>query len=71
MIGKQSILFHNPPYIIGASSIAGKKEGEGPLGHLFDTVWEDPLLGQDTWEDAESEFMRQAAEKAIQKAGLS
>lgn len=71
MIGKQSILFHNPPYIIGASSVTGKKEGEGPLGHLFDSIQEDPLLGKDTWEDAESEFMKQAAEKAIQKAGIS
>ena len=36
MVGKQSIIFRDPPYIISASSVAGKKEGEGPLGHLFD-----------------------------------
>lgn len=71
MIGKQSLLFNSPPYIIGASSITGKKEGEGPLGHLFDAVIEDPLIGKETWEEAESEFMKQAAEKAIQKAGLT
>lgn len=70
IIGKQSIVFQNPPYIIAASSIAGKKEGEGPLGQLFDMIWEDPMVGKDSWEDAESELMKEAAQKAIQKAGL-
>ena len=68
--GKQSILFHNPPYIIAAGSVAGKKEGEGPLGALFDVVHQDPLLGKNTWEEAESELMKQAATKALEKAGL-
>ena len=40
MAGKQSIAFKNPPYIIAGSSMAGKKEGEGPLGELFDQVFE-------------------------------
>ncbi|MDF2944828.1 MAG: hypothetical protein K0S01_3686 [Herbinix sp.] len=70
MVGKQSILFKNPPYIISGASIAGKKESEGPLGALFDVIQEDPLVGKDSWEEAESEFMRQAAGKALQKAGL-
>lgn len=70
IIGKQSIVFQNPPYIIAASSIAGKKEGEGPLGQHFDMIWEDPMVGKESWEDAESELMKEAAQKAIQKAGL-
>lgn len=68
--GKQSILFQNPPYIIAAASIAGKKEGEGPLGALFDVVQQDPLLGKNTWEEAESELMLQAATKVLEKAAL-
>lgn len=70
MVGKQSILFKNPPYIIAASSVAGKKEGEGPLGSLFDVIEEDPMVGKNNWEEAESELMKEAAEKVIQKAGL-
>ena len=69
-VGKQSIVFQNPPYIIAASSIAGKKEGEGPLGRLFDNIWEDPMIGKNTWEEAESELMKEAAQKVLQKAGL-
>lgn len=70
MVGKQSILFQNPPLILAASSIAGKKEGEGPLAALFDVIQEDPLLGKDSWEEAESELMKEAADKVLQKAGL-
>jgi stage V sporulation protein AD len=70
MIGQRSILFSNPPCILETASIAGKKEGEGPLGALFDVIEEDPMFGKKTWEDAESELMKEAALKVIQKAGL-
>lgn len=70
MAGKQSILFQNPPYIISASSIAGKKESQGPMGSYFDVIQEDPLVGKDSWEEAESELMKQAADLVLQKAGL-
>lgn len=70
MMGKQSIRFTHPPYIISAASIACKKEGEGPLGKYFDTVEEDHLLGKECWEEAESELQKRAAELAISKAGL-
>lgn len=70
LMGKQSLMFKNPPCILAASSIAGKKEGEGPLGQLFDVVEQDPLVGKQTWEEAESEFMRLAAVKALEKAEL-
>lgn len=71
MIGKQSIQFSEPPYIIASASVAGKKEGEGPLGSLFDSVYDDPMLGKDNWEEAESELMKAAAEGVLAKAGLS
>ena len=68
--GKQSILFDNAPYIISSGSIVGKKEGEGPLGNLFDKVEEDNLLGQDSWEEAESEMQKEACLMALGKAKL-
>ena len=71
IIGKQSVLFHNPPKITGFASIAGKKEGEGPLGSYFDRVEDDPLVGGKTWEEGESQLQKKAAELAIQKAGLT
>lgn len=70
MIGKQSILFSDPPHIISGASVAGKKEGEGPIGTFFDQIEEDPMFGGTSWEDAESRMMKRAAELAIEKAGL-
>ncbi|MBH1940308.1 stage V sporulation protein AD [Mobilitalea sibirica] len=68
--GKQSVLFTNPPYIIAGAGVAGKKEGEGPLGSLFDIVKEDPMFGKKNWEDAESELMKEAAQEVLKKAGM-
>lgn len=70
MLGKQSILFDNPPIILSGAAIAGKKEGEGPLGSFFDQIEEDPMFGGKTWEEAESLMMGRAAELAINKANL-
>lgn len=70
ILGKQSVKFMNPPCIVGYSSVAGKKEGEGPLGSYFDFIDEDPMFGGTSWEDAESRMQKQAAELAIKKANL-
>lgn len=70
IVGKQSILFSNPPLIYSGASVAGKKEGEGPIGTFFDQIEEDPMFGGTTWEDAESRMLKRAADLAIEKAGL-
>ena len=51
--------------------MAGKKEGQGPLGKGFDQVFIDTKMGQNTWEKAESEFQKAAINKALDKAGKS
>ena len=70
-IGKSSLRFPDGPRIITHSSLAGKKEGEGPLGPLFDRIYEDATLGEDSWEKAESTLQQEAAKLALKKAGLS
>ena len=71
IMGKQSIAFDNPPYILEGASIVGQKEGEGPMGKLFDVVEQDPMLGQDTWEDAESLLQKEVIQKLLFKSNLS
>lgn len=66
--GKQSICFKEPPYIVSHASVAGKKEGEGPLGQMFDFIEETNLFGQNTWEEAESEMQKEACLLALAKA---
>ena len=38
------------------ASVAGKKEGEGPLADKFDETVADDYFGKDTWEKAETEL---------------
>lgn len=70
ILGKQSVAFETPVRLQGWASSVGKKEGEGPLGHCFDQVTEDPKMGMKTWEEAESQLQKQAAQTAVKKAGL-
>lgn len=69
ILGKQSVSLKKPVYIIESASVVGKKEGEGPLGELFDLVGEDDMFGGQTWEDAESTLQKEALGTALGKAG--
>ncbi len=68
--GKRSFVPEVPPVITAWASIAGKKEGEGPLGHTFDEVEKDPYFGQKTWEQAEKVMQQKALSLLLSKAGL-
>lgn len=69
-IGEQSLIFPKEVYLISSASVAGKKEGEGPLGHAFDMICADDKFGEDTWEMAESTLQKEALALAVGKAGL-
>lgn len=68
--GKSSLYLEEPVYIRSSASIVGKKEGEGPLGDLFDMAGDDDLFGCKTWEEAESNLQKDAVYMAIEKAKL-
>ncbi|MCL2376765.1 MAG: stage V sporulation protein AD [Defluviitaleaceae bacterium] len=67
--GGQTVLFTKPVGIMAAASVVGPKEGEGPLGTQFDRVEKDPMFGAESWEKAESEFVKTAADVAVKKSG--
>lgn len=68
--GKQTVVFENPPKIIGRGSVVGKKEGNGPLGKYFSYVTEDDKFGETSWEKAESRFIAEALKTAVSSSGL-
>ncbi len=65
--GNQSISFSESPFIVSSASVVGKKEGEGPLGKLFDMVETEDLFGEKTWEAAESTMQKEACVLALGK----
>ncbi|MCI9337385.1 MAG: stage V sporulation protein AD [Lachnospiraceae bacterium] len=69
-LGRASIRLEQPVYILNSASVVGTKEGEGPLGLLFDRVGQDDMFGCRTWEEAESTLQKEAVGLALEKAGL-
>lgn len=70
-IGRYTIKLDSKVAVKGYASVAGKKEGEGPLGKEFDYVSDDNSFGEKTWEKAESHMQKDALSRALNKAGIT
>ena len=70
-LGRNTVVLSNRPAIIAGAALAGKKEGEGPLGQLYDAVVPDDLFGEESWEKAEQHFFYTAAATCLNKAGVT
>ncbi len=68
-LGSASFALARPVTVLGWGNIVGKKEGEGPLGGLFDQISQDSYFGEQTWEKAESAMQRQAVSAALERSG--
>ena len=69
-VGRASVKYDEGVYIVNSASVVGTKEGQGPLGHLFDRVGSDDLFDCNTWEEAESALQKEAVYMALKKAGI-
>ncbi len=67
-IQKRTVAFDEPPSIIASAGIVGPKESEGPLSKDFDRCFSDSMIGQDSWEKAESYLQKRAVELSLIKA---
>ncbi|MBQ9482293.1 MAG: stage V sporulation protein AD [Clostridia bacterium] len=68
-MGKHTIWFHSRPSIVSTYSVAGKKEGDGPIGSVFDRILSDDYFGEKTFEKAECKMLSTAIENVIKKSG--
>ncbi len=69
-IGKRVLAFENKPSIISSAGVVGPKEAEGPLKDDFDLCFEDSLIGQESWEQAENFLQKTAVETCMEKAKI-
>ncbi|WP_126425301.1 stage V sporulation protein AD [Brevibacillus marinus] len=69
--GQQTWRFARKPVIVGSAAVGGPFEASHPLSDDFDTLHGDTWLGQDSWEQAEKVLLEEAANKAVEKAGLT
>ncbi len=70
-VGKQSYILANPVAIVNTACIVGPKEKEGPMHMYFDQCLEDEFWGEKTWEKAESKFIKETVNTAINKSGIA
>jgi len=70
-VGQSTCVFWPMPVVTATGSVVGPREGQGPLGQLFDLVYRDTLAGEVSWERAETRMLRQAGDIAMEKAGLT
>lgn len=64
-LGSQTWQFTTRPVIVGASSVVGPEEGEGPLASYFDFIYDSLEMGEKTWEKAERALFEKAAKLAL------
>ena len=69
-VGKASLRFEHPAFVASWASVAGKKEGQGPLEDEIDVKEQDEMFGMENWEQAESAMQKQAADLALEKGNI-
>ncbi len=67
-LGNKTVELEKKPKIVSSAAVVGKKEGEGPLAKDFDEIYQDPTMGEDSWEKAESLLLKNAVTKALSKS---
>lgn len=70
-VGRYTVRLDKTVGVKGYASIAGKKEGEGPLSEEFDFTSQDNSFGEKTWEKSESRLQKDTLSKALNKAGVT
>ena len=61
-LGRQTLLLDNAPGVSASASVAGGKEGEGPLKRSFEFISEHARFGERRWDRSESELLKSAIE---------
>lgn len=71
LVGKQTWVFENQPYLNSTGTAVGPMESIGPLGNEFDVHHDELHCGEDNWELAERKLMEQSIASCLEKANLT
>lgn len=66
----KTFIFEKEIRVLSSAGVAGRLEGEGPLGKCFDKVFEDTTMGEICWEKAESDLLTAAMRTALKKGNI-
>lgn len=68
---KRCVRLAQPIYVEQSASVVGPKEGTSYFREGFDQVSQDPFLGKNSWEEAESELQNRALTILLDKSGIT
>lgn len=71
LMGSQTWKFSSKPVIIGAATVVGPEEGDGPLAEEFDYIYDNLEIDESTWEKAERRLLEQASSLALINSGIT
>ena len=71
LTGAQTWEFRSKPTIIGAATVVGPEEGNGPLSSSFDFIYDNLEIDEKTWEKAERKLLQHASSLALIHAGIT
>ncbi len=69
-IGRSSYLFENT-YLKASATVAGPKEGDGPIGHYFDQIISDLYNNEKTYEKCEIKMVKTVIDLLLNKANIN
>lgn len=69
-VGRQSWKFNNDVFLQETATAVGPMEAKGPLGQYFDKKYDNSYCGKKTWEQAESQLIKDAVEGVFSKTNL-
>lgn len=67
-IGQQTFMLDKKVYITHTANAGGTEEAKGPLADYFDTLFDDDMCGEKTWEKAESQLVISALDNLFNKS---
>lgn len=70
-VGKASLRFEHPAFVASWASVAGKKEGQGPLADEIDVKEQDETFGMENWEQAERCHAEAGGRSGCWRRGIS
>ena len=68
--GKTAIVLESDVRVASFAAVVGPKESEGPLSQYFDVKNSDEMLGEESFEKAESKLQQKAVDEAFKKGGF-
>lgn len=70
LVGRQTWLFMNEPKIIGTGTVGGPFEAKGKLTNDFNYLFDDTLMGEQTFEKAQQVLMERSVDIALHEANV-